>query len=119
MGTPPTKLDGEKDVPKPHFKQDNKDLAMVNLNFKVISCIINDLTCSELHKVMKLLVPRKMQIYLQVTHEGTSEIRNNNINILTRDFDSNRLMPNESIDDFLERFKGQQHSITWESDHLL
>jgi len=46
-GYSPTKLDGTKVVSKSSSKWDGKNFAMVNLRFKTISCIINDLTCSE------------------------------------------------------------------------
>ena len=39
--TPPTKMDGEKVVSKPHSEWDEKDFNLANLNSKAINCIIN------------------------------------------------------------------------------
>jgi len=44
----PTKLDGEKIVPKPRSELDEKDFNMANSNSKAISCIINGLTCNKI-----------------------------------------------------------------------
>ena len=35
-------------------KWNEKDFAQANLNSKAISCIINRLTCIELHKIMNI-----------------------------------------------------------------
>ena len=66
--TPSTKLDGEKVAPKPHSEWDDKGFAMVNLNSKAISCIVNGSTCSEFHNVMNLTcVLRKCETILRST----------------------------------------------------
>ena len=57
--TPSTKLDGEKVVSKPRSEWDEKDFTIVNLNSKAISCIINDLKCSEFHKVVSITCAKK------------------------------------------------------------
>ena len=103
--TPPTKLDSEKVVYKPHSEWDEKDFTIVNLNSKAITCIIKGLTCSEFHKVMNITYPKEMQEYLKITHEGTNEIKNSKNNMLTQEFESLLVMPNESMDVFLNRFK--------------
>ena len=97
-------VDGKK-VPKSRSEWDERDFSFANLNSKAISCIINELSCNEFHKVMNITCAKKMWNYLEVTHEGTNEIKNSKINMLTQDFESIRLLPNESIDEFLNKFK--------------
>ena len=49
---------------------------------------------------MNITCAKKMWNYLEVTHKGTNEIKNSKINMLTEDFESIQLFPNESIDEF-------------------
>ena len=51
---------GENELSKTHSEWDDKDVAMVNLNSKAISCVINSLTCSEFHEVMNITCDKKM-----------------------------------------------------------
>ena len=41
---------------------------------------------------------------LEVTHEGTSEVRNARLNSLTHEYELFHMFPNESIDDLQKRF---------------
>ena len=83
--TSPTKIVDEKKVPKPRSEWDEKDFALAIINFKAISCIINRSTCNEFHKVTNITCAKKMGNYLEVTHEGTNEIKNSKINMLTQE----------------------------------
>jgi len=82
-----------------------------NLYSKAISCIINGLSCNKFHKVMNITYAKEMWNYLEVTHEGTNEIKNSKINMLTQEFESIRLFPNESIDEFLNWFKSITNNL--------
>ena len=57
--------------------------SFANLNSKGISCIINDLSCNEFHKIMNITCAKEIWNYLEVTHVGTNEIMNSKINMLT------------------------------------
>ena len=49
--------------------------------------------------------------YLEVTHEGTNEIKNRKINMHTQDFESIRLLPNESIDEIFNWLKSITNNL--------
>jgi len=105
--SPTIEVDGKK-----VFKSRSEwDFSYTNLNFKVISCIINELSYNEFHKVMNITCAKEMRNYLEVTHEGTNEIKNSKINMFTQDFESIRLLPNESIDEFLNMFKSITNNL--------
>jgi len=108
--TPTIEVDGKK-VPKYQSEWNERDFSCANLNSKAISCIINRLSCNEFHKVMNITCAKMMWNYLEVTHEGTNKIKNSKINMLTQDFESYRLLPNESIDEFLKRFKSITNNL--------
>ena len=63
-----TEIDGNK-VPKSRSDQDKEDFTLANLNSKVIGCIINELSCNELHKVMNVICANEVQNYLEVTYQ--------------------------------------------------
>jgi len=60
---------------------------------------------------MNITCAKEMWNYLEVTHKGTNKIKNSKINMLIQDFKSIRLLPNESIDDFLNMFKNIANNI--------
>jgi len=86
-------------------KWDDKDFVLAKLNSKAISCMINGLTCIEFHNIISITCAKEMWNYREVTHKGTNEIKNYKINTLTQEFKSIRLISNELIDDFLNKFK--------------
>ena len=75
-------VDGKK-VLKCWSEQDERNFSFANLNSKTISCISNGLSCNEFHKVMNITCTKEMWNQLEVTHEGTNEIKNSKINMLT------------------------------------
>ena len=60
---------------------------------------------------MNITCAKEMWNYLEVTHEGTNEIKNSKINVFTQEFESIRLLLNESIDKFLNRFKNITNNL--------
>jgi len=54
---------------------------------------------------MNITCAKEIWDYREVTYERTNEIKNNKINILSQEFEYIGLLPNETIDDFLNRFK--------------
>ena len=72
--TPPTKMDGDKIVPKHCSKWDEKDFNLTNLNSRAISCIINGFNSGGFHKVMNLTYAKEIWEYLEVTYEETKVI---------------------------------------------
>ena len=48
---------------------------------------------------------------LQVTHEGTSKVKQTKISILNNQFQSFKMKPNESIIDMYSRFQTIQHDL--------
>ena len=60
---------------------------------------------------MNITSPKETWNYLEITHERTNEIKNSKINMLTQGFEFIRLLPNESIDEFLNRFKSITNNL--------
>ena len=54
---------------------------------------------------MNITCAKEIWNYLEVTHERTDQIKNSKINMLTQEFEIITLLPNEFIDDFLNKFK--------------
>ena len=58
------------------------------------------MTQAELYKVMNITCTKDLWDYLKVTHEGTSQVKKTNINMLVKDFEIFSMKSNEAIDEF-------------------
>jgi len=98
-------VDGSKKV-KLIFEWNEKELEFVNLNSKALDTLIKCLTQNEFYIIMNTICAEELWDYLEITHEGTSQVKKRKINMLIKDFEIFSMNTNEAIDVFFNRFKG-------------
>ena len=77
----PTKVEeGTKKV-KPISEWTDKELELANLNSRALGTLINSLMHSEFYKIMNLTCAKELWDYLEITHEGTSHVKQSKINM--------------------------------------
>ena len=83
-----------------------KSKSLPNFNSKALGILINDLTQIEFYKVINITCAKNLWGYLEVTHEGTNQVKKSKINMLVTDFETFFMKSNEAIDEFFNMFKG-------------
>ncbi|GKV05126.1 hypothetical protein SLEP1_g17167 [Rubroshorea leprosula] len=99
----PIKVVGENEVPKEEVEWHDEDLGKIMINNKAINMIQCALNPMEFHKVFKCNTAKEMWDKLEVTHEGTSQVKESKINRLNHMYKLFNMKPEESIQDMYRR----------------
>lgn len=91
-------------IPKPEALWDEKDEKDHAYDWKAINMHIAALGVDEYFRVSHCATAMAMWEALQVTHEGTNDVKLARINMLTQEFDLFRMKHGESIVDLQKRF---------------
>ena len=89
---------------KPQSSWDNDDKKKVAFDLKAKNIITSALSYDEFFRVSQCVDAKQMWDTLQVTHEGTSEVRRARLNTLMHEYELFRMLPNENIGDMQKRF---------------
>ena len=77
---------------------------MVQYKLKVRNIIKSTLDMDEYFRVSNYKNAKEMWDTLQVTHEGTTDVKRSRINTLTHEYELFRMNQNETIQDMQKRF---------------
>ena len=100
---PTIKVEG-KDVPKPEPTWDENDLKMLQSNFKAMNVLYCALDPNEYNRISSCESAKEIWDMLEVTHEGTSQVKESKINILVHNCELFRMKMDESITEIFTRF---------------
>ena len=100
----PTKVVGNTTIEKPREEWSEEEKRLVQYNLKAKNKITFALGMDKYFKVSNCKSAKDMWDTLQVTHEGTTEVKRSRINTLTHEYELFRMNPNESIQDMQKRF---------------
>jgi hypothetical protein len=95
---------GEEIQLKPRSLWTDAEKKQVQLDFKARNIIISALGKDEYYRVSQCKSGKEMWETLQVTHEGTTEVKRARLNTLLREYELFSMRPNESIDEVQKRF---------------
>nr|KYP57719.1 hypothetical protein KK1_003989 [Cajanus cajan] len=91
-----------KDLPKDQWSND--DRRKVQYNLKAKNIITSALGIDEYFRISNCKNAKEMWDTLEVTHEGTNDVKRSRINTLTHEYELFRMNQNESIQDMQKRF---------------
>ena len=80
-------------------------------NAKAMNVLYCSLDENEFSRITMCKTTYDIWKMLQVTHEGTSKVKQTKISILNNQFQSFKMKPNESIIDMYSRFQTIQHDL--------
>jgi len=80
-------------------------------NSKAMNILFCSLDRNEFNRVSVCKTANEIWKTLQVTHEGTSKVKQTKISFLTNQFQLFKMIPNESISDMYSRFQDIVHSL--------
>ena len=89
-------------IPRTSWNEDDK--KKVSYDLKAKNIIFSALSKNEFHRISQCQSAKEMWDTLQITHEGTSEVRDSRLNSLTHEYELFHMFPNESINDMQTRF---------------
>ncbi|GKV39478.1 hypothetical protein SLEP1_g47236 [Rubroshorea leprosula] len=99
----PMKVVGEREVPKEAIEWNDEDLRKIMINNKAINMLQCALNPMEFHRVSGCDTAKKMRDMLEVTHEGTSQVKESKINRLIYMYELFKMKSEESIQDMYTR----------------
>ena len=93
-----------KEIEKPRSKWSDDDKKKVQYDLKAKNIITLALGIDEFFRISNCKSAQEMWQTLEVTHEGTNEVKRARINSLTREFELFSMNQGESIQDMQKRF---------------
>ena len=100
----PSIVAGSATIEKPRVDWTEEERRLVQYNLKAKNIIASALGIDEYFRVSNCKSAKDMWDTLQVTHEGTTDVKRSRINTLTREYELFRMNVNESIQDMQKRF---------------
>jgi len=91
-------------IEKQSEQWDEEENKLVQYNLKAKNIITSALGMDEYFRVSNCKSAKDMWDTLQVTHEGTTNVKRSRINTLTHEYELFRMNPNETIQDMQMRF---------------
>ncbi|GKV34062.1 hypothetical protein SLEP1_g42483 [Rubroshorea leprosula] len=97
------KVVGESEVPKEEVEWNDEDLVQIMINNKAINMLQCALNPMEFHRVFGCDMAKEMWDMLEVTYEGTSQVKESKINRLIHMYELFKIELEESIQDTYTR----------------
>ncbi|GAV90500.1 zf-CCHC domain-containing protein/UBN2 domain-containing protein [Cephalotus follicularis] len=94
---------GEK-LPKPRTRYNNEDRKKVQMNAKAKHIIICAINFNEFNRVSSFMSAKEMWDRLEVTYEGTNQVKEMKINMLVHEYEMFTMHDNEDIKTVFTRF---------------
>ncbi|VFQ87886.1 unnamed protein product [Cuscuta campestris] len=100
----PMKKVEETNVPKTEDEYDAQDIKKVENNAKAINIIYCAVNPDDYRKISYCTTAKEMWDKLEITYEGTDQVREAKIDFLTHEYELFRMKENEKTDEMFERF---------------
>ena len=100
----PSIIAGSATIEKPRADWTEEERRLVQYNLKAKNIITSALGIDEYFRVSNCKSAKDMWDTLQVTHEGTTDVKRSRINTLTHEYELFRMNANESIQGMQKRF---------------
>ncbi|VFR03252.1 unnamed protein product, partial [Cuscuta campestris] len=100
----PMKKVGETTVPKTENEFDAEDIKKIENYAKAINMLYCAVNPDDYRKISCCTTAKEMWDKLEVTYEGTDQVREAKIDFLTQEYEMFRMKEGEKIDDMFDRF---------------
>ncbi|VFQ85672.1 unnamed protein product [Cuscuta campestris] len=100
----PMKKVGEVNVPKTEEEFTDEDCKKMELNAKAINIIYCGVNVDDYRKISRCEIVKQMWEKLELTFEGTAQVREAKIDHLTHEYELFSMKENEKIEEMFERF---------------
>ena len=100
----PTKIVDGKEVEKPFESWDQNEIRRAENDAKALNIIHSALNSDEFFRISACSTAKEAWDLIQVTHEGTPEVRRARKNTLIQEYETFRMLQGESVMDMQKRF---------------
>ncbi|XP_057734151.1 uncharacterized protein LOC130949454 [Arachis stenosperma] len=101
----PTKTGADGVVtPKIEAEWNDEDEKKIELNAKVINLLNCTISFEEYRRISRCKIVKKIWDKLQVTHEGTTQVKRTRIDMLSKEYEIFSMKEGETTDEIFERF---------------
>ncbi|KAL4387867.1 hypothetical protein GQ457_09G018310 [Hibiscus cannabinus] len=100
----PVKSEGDSLVPKQRHEWNEEEMTIVEINSKAMHILFCELGPYEYAKMSSCSSGKEIWDKLEVTHEGTSEVKETKIDILNLSYENFNMEPDEDIKIMFNRF---------------
>ncbi|VFQ88263.1 unnamed protein product [Cuscuta campestris] len=100
----PMKKVGETTVPKTEDEYEAQDIKKIENNAKAINILYCAVNPDDYRKISSCSTAKEMWDKLEITYEGTDQVREAKIDFLTHEYELFHMKENEKIDNMFERF---------------
>ncbi|XP_057720454.1 uncharacterized protein LOC130934959 [Arachis stenosperma] len=81
-----------------------EDRKKVELNAKAVNLLNFAVSFEKYRRVSRCTIAKKIWDKLQITHEGTTQVKRSKINMLNREYEMFSMKEGETIDELFKRF---------------
>jgi gag-polypeptide of LTR copia-type/Zinc knuckle len=92
------------EIDKPTDEYTRQDYETIELNYIAMQTLMCGLGPNEHNRVMGCKSAKQIWNLLEVTHEGTNEVKRSKIDLLTRQYELFEMLPDESVNVMITRF---------------
>ncbi|CAL9078878.1 unnamed protein product [Musa textilis] len=96
---------------KPTNEWSDLEKKSFSLNAKAMNALFCALDKNEFNRISSCETAFDIWRTLEITHEGTSRVKDSKVNLLLHDFELFRMTPSETIDDMYTRFMDVVNSL--------
>ncbi|XP_057975241.1 uncharacterized protein LOC131162650, partial [Malania oleifera] len=100
----PMRIEGAARVPKTEDEYDDDDMKAVSLNATAMNILYCSLDVNEFNRIMACSTAKEIWDKLEVTYEGTRDVKDSRIDMLTSEYEAFRMNVGESIQSMYTRF---------------
>nr|KYP35691.1 Retrovirus-related Pol polyprotein from transposon TNT 1-94 [Cajanus cajan]KYP38474.1 Retrovirus-related Pol polyprotein from transposon TNT 1-94 [Cajanus cajan] len=100
----PTKIEGGKEIEKPYDSWDQSEIRRAENDAKALNIIHSALNSDEFFRISACSTAKEAWDLIQVTHEGTPEVRRARKNTLIQEYETFRMNQGETVMDMQKRF---------------
>ena len=100
----PTKNVDGIDIFKPEEEWDDQEMKMGELNAKAMNLLYCALDANEFNRISTCTTAKEIWDKLQVTHEGTTQVKTSKISMLVHNYELFKMEPNKIISEMFARF---------------
>ncbi|GAV79896.1 zf-CCHC domain-containing protein/DUF4219 domain-containing protein/UBN2 domain-containing protein, partial [Cephalotus follicularis] len=101
---PTVTLENRNVIPKPRNTYDDNDRRMVQIKAKAKHIIICAINLNDFNRISSCILAKEMWDRLEVTYEGTNQVKEAKISMLVHDYEMFTMNENEDIKSMFSRF---------------
>ena len=99
-----TGMRGEASVPKLRSEWSESEVKRVQVNFKAINTLHCALNPTEFNRISICKTVKEIWDKLKVTYEGTSQVKESKITLLSNQYEMFKMQANESVTSWFDRY---------------